>query len=121
MGSPAGDLRVVLVEQPHAVYQRAGDDLRATLDLTLEDILFGFSRTLTRLDGSELTLPSVGPDEALRLAAGGRTFAVPGEGMPRAGGNGRGSLVVEGRILLPRALSQAQRERLAAVRDVLAA
>lgn len=47
----AGDVLVILQEEPHSTYQRIGDDLFVKKDISLTEALCGFSFALTHLDG----------------------------------------------------------------------
>lgn len=86
-----GDIVFHLVEQPHDVFNRAGPDLQATLDITLAEALTGFSRTVIKhLDGRgiQLTAPR-NPGEILRPS---QVIKVPGEGMPYKRSDAKGDL-----------------------------
>lgn len=86
-----GDIVFHLVEQPHDVFNRAGPDLQATLDITLAEALTGFSRTVIKhLDGRgiQLTAPRH-PGEVLRP---GQVIKIPGEGMPYKKSDAKGDL-----------------------------
>lgn len=39
---------------PHKKFQRKGDDLHVSLEISLEDALLGFQKTITHLDGHEV-------------------------------------------------------------------
>ena len=55
--SEPGDIIFHLVELPHEVFQRAGADLSAKLDITLAEALLGFNRVvLEHLDGRGIQL-----------------------------------------------------------------
>jgi DnaJ-class molecular chaperone len=50
----AGDVVLLVVEQPHAVFKRKGDDLYLTRTISLSDALCGFCMDVTHLDGRKL-------------------------------------------------------------------
>jgi DnaJ-class molecular chaperone len=52
----ASDLIVTVNVTPHAVFKHQQGDLLARVELTLHEALFGFTKTLTLLDGSTLDL-----------------------------------------------------------------
>jgi DnaJ-related protein SCJ1 len=52
----AGDVSFVVVEAPHPVFRRDGDDLHMTLSVSLLEALTGFSKTVTHLDGRIVTV-----------------------------------------------------------------
>ncbi|KAK4937289.1 DnaJ-like protein xdj1 [Elasticomyces elasticus] len=95
-----GDIIFHLVEQPHEVFQRTGNDLSAKLDITLAEALTGFHRVvLKHLDGRgiELNHPQV-PGQILRP---GEVLKVPGEGMPMKRTDAKGDLYLVVEILFP--------------------
>lgn len=86
-----GDIIFHLVEQPHDIFNRAGPDLQATLEVTLAEALTGFERTvITHLDGRgiQLTHPQV-EGEIMRP---GQVIKVKGEGMPYKKSDAKGDL-----------------------------
>lgn len=52
----AGDVIVVLVQQPHAFFERSGDNLFITHNITLTEALCGFEFPIKHLDGRDLVL-----------------------------------------------------------------
>jgi len=80
-GKETGDVVFVIVEKDHPVYTRMGADLRATLHITLEEALCGFSRViLTTLDGRGLSYThKVTEGQVIRPKD---VFKIVGEGMP---------------------------------------
>ncbi|KAI1617650.1 DnaJ protein, subfamily A, member 2 [Exophiala viscosa] len=95
-----GDIIFHLVEQPHEVFQRTGNDLSAKLDITLAEALTGFHRVvLKHLDGRgiELNHPQI-PGQVLRP---GEVLKVPGEGMPMKRTDAKGDLYLVVEILFP--------------------
>jgi DnaJ homolog subfamily A member 2 len=75
-----GDVIFVLVEKDHPVYTRIGSDLKATLQITLEEALCGFSKViLTTLDGRGLRYTHPGKGQIIRPKD---IFKIAGEGMP---------------------------------------
>ncbi|MBA7683950.1 Chaperone protein DnaJ [subsurface metagenome] len=55
-GRDTGDLVVVLQEEPHSIFRRVGDDLVASIDVSLATALCGESTSLELLDGQSITL-----------------------------------------------------------------
>jgi DnaJ family protein A protein 2 len=95
-----GDIIFHLVEQPHEVFQRTGNDLSAKLDITLAEALTGFHRVvLKHLDGRgiELHHPQI-PGQILRP---GEVLKVPGEGMPMKKTDAKGDLYLVVEIAFP--------------------
>ena len=104
-GGPAGDLYVEVVERPHPVFTRDGDDLHCTLTLPMTAAALGTVLGLTTLDGEESLdiAPGTQPDEVITLRA---------RGVPHLRGTGRGDLHVHLRIEVPTRLDSKQEELL---------
>ncbi|KAJ9543096.1 LOW QUALITY PROTEIN: hypothetical protein OSB04_022803 [Centaurea solstitialis] len=51
------DLVFIIDEKPHSVFKRDGNDLVATLKISLAEALTGYTAQVTTLDGRNLTLP----------------------------------------------------------------
>ena len=52
-GGPAGDLFLEIVERPHAIFQRRGDDLHCTVTIPMTAAALGTTLTVETLDGPE--------------------------------------------------------------------
>jgi DnaJ family protein A protein 2 len=95
-----GDIIFELLEADHPVFQRAGDDLHADLNITLSEALTGFNRVaLLHLDGRGIQLnikqPSgkvLRPDEVIK---------VRGEGMPVKRSDTKGDLYLSVKVEFP--------------------
>ncbi|RMZ78482.1 hypothetical protein DV737_g3879, partial [Chaetothyriales sp. CBS 132003] len=86
-----GDIVLHLVQSPHAVFQRTGNDLSAKFDISLGEALAGFNRVAVKhLDGRgiELHLPQH-PGHILRP---GQVIKIRGEGMPIKKSDAKGDL-----------------------------
>lgn len=95
-----GDIIFHLVEQPHEVFQRTGNDLSAKLEITLAEALTGFHRVvLKHLDGRgiELSHPNT-PGAVLRP---GQVLKIRGEGMPMRKTDAKGDLYLVVEIGFP--------------------
>lgn len=113
-GGDAQDLVFVVEEKPHEVFRREGNDLTATLSLTLVEALAGapgnnrVTRVLELLDGRRLQVPP-----PVGIVKPGMETRIPGEGMPirREGGvKTKGDLVVKWEVGFPDTLTLAQKE-----------
>ena len=51
-GGPNGDLYIEVHVEPHAVFSREGDDLLATLDVSMTDAILGTTTSIDGLDGA---------------------------------------------------------------------
>lgn len=93
-----GDIVFTLVEEDHEIFQRAGDDLSAELDITLAEALCGFSRVvLKHLDGRGIHLNHP-QGKVLRP---GQILKVEGEGMPLKKSDAKGDLFLVVKIDFP--------------------
>jgi molecular chaperone DnaJ len=104
-GGPAGDLFVEIVEQPHPIFQRNGDDLHATVALPMAAAALGTSITVQTLDG----------ERSIDLRPGvqsGQTETLPGLGVTHLRGQGRGDLIVHIEVQTPTRLDAEQEDLL---------
>jgi molecular chaperone DnaJ len=104
-GGPPGDLYVVLTVEPDRRFQREGQNLLCTQEITFVQAALGHRTEVPGLDDSlSLEIPKgVQSGAILRLA---------GEGLPFPGRNQRGDLLVEIKVLTPTRLSEKQVELL---------
>ncbi|VEN56817.1 unnamed protein product [Callosobruchus maculatus] len=79
-GDP-GDLILKIKTQPHAVFERRGDDLYTNVTISLEDALVGFTMEIPHLDGH---LVSITRD---KITWPGARIRKKGEGMPNYDNN----------------------------------
>lgn len=91
----AGDLIFVVHAQPHAVFTRKGDNLYASITITLDEALDGFTRSIKHLDGELVQIVRT------KTTQPGFTLVVPQRGMPIFDGYGHGDLFVQVNVLLP--------------------
>ncbi len=103
-GGPPGDLYLAIAVQPHPTLRREGDDVHMLLRIAVHEAGLG-----TRL---EVETPE-GPAR-VRIPPGtqsGQRFRLRERGVPTPAG-GRGDLVVEVRLALPRVLDERSKELL---------
>jgi len=104
-GSPPGDLYVVVNVRPHKIFVRQNSDIfYATKIDSIQAML-----------GTELKVPTLYGDVALEIPRGtqpGDRFTIRERGLPKVGGRGRGDEVVQVEVVVPRSLSNSQKERL---------
>jgi molecular chaperone DnaJ len=103
-GGLPGDLYVRVHVTPHEVFRRVGDDVHLTVGVAIHDAALG-----ARID-----LPA--PDGAIRLrvppgSQSGQRIRVRERGMPMRDG-GRGDVIVEVQIVLPKLLDERSKELL---------
>ena len=103
-GAPAGDLFLIVQVQPHALFQREGDDLQCEAPVSL----------YTAILGGEMAVPTLTGKASLRIPAGtqsGQTFRLRGQGMPHLRDpQKRGNLLVKAQVRLPKQLTERERQ-----------
>jgi molecular chaperone DnaJ len=105
LGGPAGDVYVRVRVKRDPRFVREGDDIYATIDLTMVEAALGTTRVVDTLDGEvELTFESGTQPGEIRV--------LPGRGMPVLQGFGRGDHRLLVNVVVPRHLSSEQRQRL---------
>lgn len=93
-----GDIAFTLVEEPHDVFTRIGQDLSAELVVTLGEALGGFSRTVFKhLDGRGIHIER----PRGKILRPGDCLKIPGEGMPLKRGDAKGDLYLIVRVEFP--------------------
>ena len=109
VGHIAGDLIFNIVQAPHDIFTREGDNLHMSMTISLLDSLVGFSRTFKHLDDHNVvvTKPSVSYCSEIVI--------VKGEGMPKKGKKGvKGDLHITLLIEFPKKFSDKQKDQIRA-------
>ena len=104
-GGAQGDLYVYINIKPHDIFERDGPDLHCDTAISFTQAALGAKLELDALDGKA----------TIDLPAGtqnGTTFRIAGRGLPRMRGGGRGDLIVNTLVRVPKKLSRKQRELL---------
>lgn len=95
-GGPAGDLYVEVEVADHPTFVRRGDDLHSTVTLPMTAAALGTQVSLPTLE-AEISGDGVEQSIPLDIKPGtqsGDRLVIPGRGVPRLRGTGRGDLVV---------------------------
>jgi molecular chaperone DnaJ len=111
-GGPPGDLYVLVRVEEDERFVRDGSDLVSVVDIAAPAAALGTTVTVPTLDG----------DEPIEVPAGtqpGTVVTLRGKGMPAIGRRGRGDQQVVLNVVIPRNLSDRQRELLTELRDSL--
>lgn len=104
-GGPAGDLYVVLYVQESKKFERDGTNLIFKQPLGIAQAALGCKLKVATLeDEREINVPS-GTQH-------GDTFIIPGAGVPKLRGLGRGDLIIQYEVKVPKKLNKEQREAL---------
>ncbi len=102
-GAKAGDLLVTILVEPHPCFQRRGDNLQVTVPVTLGEAALG----------AKIDVPTPKGTVSVRVPPGtssGTKLRVKGHGVPAHGGQPAGDLLAEVEIVLPKGLSDSERE-----------
>jgi DnaJ-class molecular chaperone len=111
-GSP-GDLFLVVSLLPHPRFRREGDDLHTVVEAPVHLAALGGEVHVPTPKGSRLAL-RIPPE-----TQNGQRFRLAGQGLPRLGGDSRGDLYAEVTVVMPKGLSDRERQlfqELAAIR-----
>ena len=112
-GGPRGDLYVVLSIQPHDFFERDGQDLHCVVPISFPQAALG----------AEIKIPALDGEVTIKIPEGtqsGKQLRVRGKGIPLLNENGRGDLIVQVLVQVPRKLSRTQRELVAKLAETMA-
>ncbi|MBB2974518.1 molecular chaperone DnaJ [Microbacterium endophyticum] len=105
-GGPNGDLYIEVSVAPHETFSREGDDLLATIEVSMPDAILGTTTKIDSLDGSV----------ELDLRAGvqsGDVLTIKGRGITPLRGSQRGDLRVGVQVVTPTRLDSKERQMIA--------
>jgi len=111
-GGGRGDLYLTVTVAAHPFFERRGDDLHVELPITAPEAALG----------ATIDVPTLKGKVSMKIPPGtgsGRTFRLPGYGIPRLRGRGAGDQLVRIRIVVPSSLTAEERalyEKLKALR-----
>lgn len=101
------DIHFIVSEKAHEKFTRNGDDLRTDVEIDLKDALCGWKKTVSTIDGKQLSVGGSGP------TAPTWTERFPNLGMPRSKKpTERGDFVVGVKIKFPASLSADQKRQI---------
>lgn len=104
-GGPAGDLIIIIEEEPHKYFVRQGDDI-------LLDLLISFPEAAL---GADIEIPTLTGKAKLHIEPGtqsGKILRMRDKGLPHLNGYGRGDQLVRVNIWTPTRLTQKDKELL---------
>jgi molecular chaperone DnaJ len=102
-GGPSGDLFLKVSVNPHAQFERRGDNIHVNVPVPLKDALLG----------GEVQVPTLKGKLALKIPAetqNGKVFRLAGQGMPHLGKSTRGDLLAKVNVVLPTKLTEKEKE-----------
>lgn len=103
-GAPAGDLYITIKVLPHDLFKRDGQHLYYELPISYVQACLGSEVEVPTIDGSSATV---------KIPAGtqsGTTFKLRGEGIKHVNWSGKGNLYVKAHVVVPKKLSDKQKE-----------
>jgi molecular chaperone DnaJ len=104
-GGPPGDLFLEVVQRPHAIFERHGDDLHCTVTIPMVAAALGATLSVDSLDGPM--------DIDIRPGSqSGQVLPLYGQGVRHLNGTGRGDLVVHVTVETPTKLDPEQEKLL---------
>jgi molecular chaperone DnaJ len=107
-GGPAGDLIVVIEEEPHKIFTREGDDV-------ILDLLISFPEAAL---GTEVAVPTLNGKVKLKVDAGtqsGKILRMRDRGIPHLNSHSRGDQLVRVNVWVPTNLNSKEKESLKAL------
>lgn len=110
MGGPAGDLIILVEEEPHDELQRDGNNLIFDLHLSIPDAVLGTS----------VEVPTVEGHAKIKIPPGtqaGKIFRLKGKGLPSINSYGHGDELVYVNIWTPKKLSADEKKIFESIRE----
>jgi molecular chaperone DnaJ len=104
-GGPPGDLFLEIVERPHPIFERQGDDLHCTVQIPMTAAALGTIVTVETLDGPEEIDIRPGSQS-------GQVIPMYGRGVKHLNESGRGDLMIHINVETPNKLDEEQEELL---------
>jgi molecular chaperone DnaJ len=112
-GGPKGDLYIVIGIRAHDFFERDGHDLHCVVPISFPQAALGTDIAIQAIDG----------EVVLKIPEGtqsGKELRIRGRGVPYLNDHGRGDLVVQVVVQIPRKLSRTQREQVRQLAESLA-
>lgn len=104
-GAPPGDLYVFLHVRSHPLFERRGDDVLCTVEVSFPQAALG----------AEVDVPTLEGQDKLKIPPGtqaGEVFRLRGKGIPSVRGGARGDQVMQLAVRTPTRLTERQKELL---------
>ena len=109
-GAPSGDLYVDVIVEPHKLYERRDEDLYASIPISVSCAVLGGKIEIPGIDGKpvNIEIPAGTQNDA--------AIKIKGCGMPLYDTERRGDLYVIVKVMIPRKLTDKQKELMEAFR-----
>jgi len=102
-----GDLVFTIKQKPNKKFRRVGNNLFMDMQITLEESLMGFSKTVDHLDGHKVKVET----EAGEIIQPDQWLIIKGQGMPlRSVPSDFGDLHIKMKVKIPQTLTASQKE-----------
>lgn len=105
-GGPAGDLYVFVHVKEHPDFVRDGMNLYTLAEVSYPKLVLGGKINVKNLEGKTIEIDVKAGTQV------GEKLRVPGQGMPEIGRSGRGNLIVQVSVAIPKKVSAAEKELL---------
>ena len=102
-GGPSGDLYIVLSIRTHDFFERNGSDLHCVIPISFPQAVLGAEIEMEGIDGKITVKVPEGTQS-------GKELRIRGRGVPHLNEKGRGDLVVQVIVQIPKKLTRAQRD-----------
>lgn len=112
MSGKYGDYIIDILQQPHDVFKRNGDDLYRTLEIPVLDAILGGEAIVETINGKKLTV-KINPG-----TEDGHMIRFSGYGMPKYGTNVYGNMFCEIKLRMPKDITYDERELLEKLRTM---
>lgn len=109
-GGVNGDLILLIQEESHPDLQRDGNDLIYELPISIPQAILGATVEIPTVDGSA----KIKVDEGTQS---GKILRLRGKGIPDVNGYGRGDLLVQVQVFVPKTISKEERKTLEKLQD----
>ncbi len=104
-GGPLGDLYIITIIKPHAIFKRDGSNLSLDLPITFTEAVLG----------TKVKVPTTNRPVSLKIPAGtqdGQIFRLKGKGAPRLKGLGKGDMLIKVKVIVPKKLNSEEKKLL---------
>lgn len=105
-GGKAGDLYIRIAIKKHPVFERRGDDIYATINISVTDSILGNEIEVPTLEGTKILLKVPAGTES------GKVLRISQKGIPNFSGYGKGDMYVTLTVKTPKNISKKQKELL---------
>ena len=112
-GGPNGDLYIVLSIREHDFFEREGQNLHCVIPISFPQAALGAEIEIEGVDGPVMLKIPEGTQS-------GKELRVRGKGVPFLNEKGRGDLIVQVVVQIPRKLTRAQRDLIAQLGESMA-